>query len=278
MSEFVSWLRLGYLLQPMGCLHLSRSRQSKGRARTAPGKRRSQRKNERENRRQEDFFFFPFPFFYSSCALPVSVKAAGNCYRQIECLPVSVSGSFADSMNHAKEGSGKRRREQENDQFSRALALSLIWSGSLGFNSMSQSGLETHTFVITFQEEGAGRCEFSGVIKRGRPGIISRSRDCLALALRSTPDTWMLSVETDRYLLLHRSKWEQRHVGGGFVSRLALPSWLRAGRDHKGIKTCQHKVPLLFGSRSDQSSEIIGIPFILPRVPLVGLEAVSIWV
>lgn len=250
MSEFVSWLRLGYLLQPMGCLHLSRSRQSKGRARTAPGKRRSQRKNERENRRQEDlfsFFFFPFPFFYSSCALPVSVKAAGNCYRQIECLPVSVSGSFADSMNHAKEGSGKRRREQENDQFSRALALSLIWSGSLGFNSMSQSGLETHTFVITFQEEGAGWCEFSGVIKRGRPGIISWSRDCLALALHSMPDTWMLSVETDRYLLLHRSKWEQRHVGGGFVSRLALPSWLRAGRTTKGSKLANTKYHCCLG-------------------------------
>lgn len=107
-------------------------------------------------------------------------------------------------MNHAKEGSGKRRREQENDQFSRALALSLIWSGSLGFNSMSQSGLETHTFVITFQGEGAGQCEFSGVIKRGRPRITSRSRDCIALALHSMPDTWMLSVKIDHYLLLHR--------------------------------------------------------------------------
>ena len=189
----------------MDYLHLSSSRQRKGDACTAPRKRGSQRKNERENRRQEELFsfFFPFPFFYSSCALPVPVKAAGNCYRQIECLPVSVSGSFADSMNHAKEGSGNRRREQENDQFSRALALSLIWSGSLGFNSMSQSGLETHTFVITFQEEGAGRCEFSGVIKRGRPGIISCSRDCLALALHSMPDTWMLSVKIDHYLLLH---------------------------------------------------------------------------
>lgn len=161
-------------------------------------------------------FFFPFHFFYPSCALPVPVKDAGNCYRQIECLPVSVSRSFADSMNHAKEGSGKRRREQENDQFSRALALSLIWSGSLGFNSMSQSGLETHTFVITFQQKGAGWCEFSGVIKRGRPGIVSHSRDCLAL--HSMPDNWMLSVKIDHYLLLHRSEWGQRYVGGGFGS------------------------------------------------------------
>lgn len=167
------------------------------------------------------FLFFPFPFFfYSSCALPVPVRAAGNCYRQIECLPVSVSGSFADSMNHAKEGSGKRRREQENDQFSRALALSLIWSGSLGFNSMSQSGLETHTFVITFQEEGAGRCEFSGVIKKGRPEIISCSRSSLALTLHSMPDTWMLSVKIYHYLLLHRSDWGQRQVGRGFD-----PAW-----------------------------------------------------
>lgn len=177
------------------CLQQSSNRQRKGDARTAPGKRGSQRKNERENIRQEElssaFFSLSF-FFYSSCALPVPVKAAGNCYRQIECLPVSVSGSFADSMNHAKEGSGKRRRKQENDQFSRALALSLIWSGSLGFNSISQSGLETHTFVITFQENGVGQCEFSGVIKRGRPGIISHSRDCLAVTVRSRPDTWML--------------------------------------------------------------------------------------
>lgn len=232
-------------MQPMDCLHLSSSRQRKGDACTAPGKRGSQRKNERENRRQEELFsslfFFPFSFFYSSCALPVSVKATGNCYRQIECLPVSVSGSFADSMNHAKEGSGKRRREQENDQFSRALALSLIWSGSLGFNSMSQSGLETHTFVITFQEEGAGQCEFSGVIKRGRPGIISHSSDCLALSLHSMPDTWMFSVKFYHYLLLHRSEWGQRHVGGGFGSCLALPSWLRAGKTTKGSKLASTK-------------------------------------
>lgn len=142
-------------------------------------------------------------------------------------------------MNHAKEGSGKRRREQENDQFSRALALSLIWSGSLGFNSMSQSGLESHTFVITFQEEGVGWCEFSGVIRRGRPGIISRSRDCLAL--HSMPDTWMLSVKIDRYLLLHRPEWGQGHVGGGFGSYLALPSWLRAGRTTKGSELASTK-------------------------------------
>lgn len=183
--------------------------QTKERRHTAQGKRGSQRKNKRENTRQTELSFFFHPFFYSSCALPVPVRAAGNCYRQIECLPVSVSGSFADSMNHAKEGSGKRRREQENDQFSRALALSLIWSGSLGFNSMSQSGLETHTFVITFQEEGAGQCEFSGVIKRGRPEIISCSRSCLALTLHSMPDTWMLSVKIYHYLLLHRSEWGQ---------------------------------------------------------------------
>lgn len=139
-------------------------------------------------------------------------------------------------MNHAKEGSGKRRREQENDQFSRGLALSLIWSGSLGFNSMSQSGLETHTFVITFQEEGAGRWEFSGVIKRGRLGIISRRRDCLALALHSIPNTWMLSVKTDHCLLLHRLERGQGHVGGDFGSCLTLPSWLRAVRTTKGSK------------------------------------------
>jgi len=218
---------------------------------TAPGKSGSQGENERENRRQEElfsvFFFSPFPFFHSSCALPVPVKATGNCYRQIECLPVSVSGSFADSMNHAKEGSGKRRREQENDQFSRALALSLIWSGSLGFNSMSQSGLETHTFVITFQEEGAGPCEFSGVIKRHRPGIISHSRDCLALTLHSLPDTWMLSVKTDHCLLLHRSGWGQRHAGGGLRSCLAPSSWLRAGRTTQGSKLASAKYQCCLG-------------------------------
>lgn len=54
-------------MQPMDCLHLSSSRQRKGDACTAPGKRGSQRKNERENRRQEELFsslfFFPFLFF-----------------------------------------------------------------------------------------------------------------------------------------------------------------------------------------------------------------------
>lgn len=144
-------------------------------------------------------------------------------------------------MNHAKKGSGKRRREQENDQFSRALTLSLIWSGSLSFNSMSQSGLETHTFVITFQEERPGWCEFSGVIKKGRPGIISHNRDCLALTLHSMPGTWMLSVKIDHYLLLHRSEWGQRHVGGGFGSCLALLSWLRAKRSTKGSKLASSK-------------------------------------
>lgn len=40
-----------------------------------------------------------------------SIKAGGNCNRQIKCLLVSVSGSFADSLNHAREGSGRERRE-----------------------------------------------------------------------------------------------------------------------------------------------------------------------
>lgn len=66
------------------------------------------------------FFFSPFPFFYSSCALPVPVRAAGNCYRQIECLPVSVSGSFADSMNHAKEG---QAREGESKRMTNSAEL-----------------------------------------------------------------------------------------------------------------------------------------------------------
>jgi len=76
--------------------------------------------SDREQREWEMEFFFPLllSLSSSSCALPVPIKAAGNRYRQIECLPVSVSGSFADSVNHAKEGSGKRTREQENDQFS----------------------------------------------------------------------------------------------------------------------------------------------------------------
>lgn len=39
-----------------------------------------------------------------------SIKAGGNCNRQIKCLLVSVSGSFADSLNHAREGSGRERR------------------------------------------------------------------------------------------------------------------------------------------------------------------------
>lgn len=45
--------------------YLSSSRQRKGHAHTAPGKRGSQRKNERENSRQEELFSFfsPFPFF-----------------------------------------------------------------------------------------------------------------------------------------------------------------------------------------------------------------------
>lgn len=97
--------------------------------------------------------------FNSPSAVSVPGKAAGNCYRQIECLPVSVSGSFPDSMNHARERSG---RERGNDQFSRALTLSLILSGSLGFNSRSQSGLETHKVLSPFGGKG-------NVSSRGSP-------------------------------------------------------------------------------------------------------------
>lgn len=76
--------------------------------------------SEREQREWEmEWFFSPFYFpFLLHPVLCLFPSAAGNRYRQIECLPVSVSGSFADSVNHAKEGSGKRTREQENDQFS----------------------------------------------------------------------------------------------------------------------------------------------------------------
>lgn len=44
---------------------------------------------------------------------------------------------------------------------------------------MSQSGLETHTFVITFQEKGAGGVNSLGVIMGRRPGIISAADTAL---------------------------------------------------------------------------------------------------
>lgn len=139
-----------------------------------------------------------------------------------------MSGSFADSLNHAEEGSGKRRREQENDQFSTALALSVIWSGSLGFNSEPVRLRNSH-LCYHLSRGGSGQCEFSGVISRGRPGITPAAA-CLALTFHSTPGTWMLSVKIDHYLLSHRSGQGQRHVGGDLGSCLALLPWLWAGR------------------------------------------------
>lgn len=86
------------------------------------------------------FFFFPLSLFlFFLC----SACSCQSCWKLLPTDRVSSSfcvREFCRFYEPCKRGSGKRRREQENDQFSRALALSLIWSGSLGFNSMSQSG------------------------------------------------------------------------------------------------------------------------------------------
>lgn len=184
-----------------------------------------------------------------------------------------MSGSFADSLNHAKEGSGKRRREQENDQFSTALALSLIWSGSLGFNSMSQSGLETHTFVITFQEEGAGSVNSLGSSREAGQGSLLQQP---ALPSPSTARQ-ALGCSLSRLITIYYPTDQGRDRG--MWEEIWGPAWPSChGFGQGGAQTRQHQAPLPFGSGSELSSEVLGLLLVLTSVPAVGTEAVPVWV
>lgn len=135
----------------------------------------------------------------------------------------------------AREGESKRMTNS-----AQLWALSLIWSGSLGFNSMSQSGLETHTFVITFQEEGAGSVNSLGSSREAGQGSLLQQP---ALPSPSTARQ-ALGCSLSRLITIYYPTDQSGDRGMleeilGLCS--ALLSWLWAGRCTKGLEVASTK-------------------------------------